>query len=87
MMGYTAPSKKAIKDAIKAHQTAKAQNNLDVPVPSILNFNNRVQETSLFGREAKVPGQNTVVGPDAYTSRKWYATLTVDENGFVTAIK
>lgn len=82
MMGYTAPSKKAIKDAIKARKegTLMASNN-------VLDFRMNVQETSIFGREQKVPGENTVVGPDAYTSRKWFATLTVDENGYVTAIR
>lgn len=82
MMGYTAPSKKAIKDAIKLVQqgTLMASNNL-------LDFRLNVQETSFFGTEAKIPGENTVVGPDAYTNRKWYATLTVDEHGMVTGIR
>ena len=77
MMGYTAPSKKAIKDAIKGIN----------PNVRYLDFYANVQETSLFGTEARVPGENTVVGPDAYTSRKWYATLTVNEHGIVTAIR
>jgi hypothetical protein len=80
-MGYTAPSKKAIKDAIKARKDT------DLIVPPILDFYRNVQETSFFGTEAKVPGENTVVGPDAYTNRKWFATLTVNEHGMVTAIR
>lgn len=36
----------------------------------------RVIETSMFGTEFKPNGTNTVVGPDPYTSRKWYATVT-----------
>lgn len=75
MMGYTAPSKKAIRDAIKGEGPAH-----------LTDFYRHVQETSMFGSEAKVPGQNTVVGPDAYTSRKWYATLTVDADGRVTKV-
>lgn len=84
-MGYTAPSKKAIKDAIKAVKDAGGFGN--VGVPRVLDFYRNVQETSWYGAEARVPGENTVVGPDAYTSRKWFATLTVDEHGTVTAIK
>lgn len=86
MMGYRAASKKAIKDAIKAEQTGIPTGNADSR-PGILNFWNRVQETSMFGSEAKVPGQNTVVGPDAYSDRRWYATLSVDANGKVIGIK
>jgi hypothetical protein len=33
-------------------------------------------ETSLFGPEFRPDGDNTVVGPDPYTARKWYATVT-----------
>lgn len=75
MMGYTAPSKKAIKDAIKAGGGR------------LTDFYANVQETSFFGLESQIPGENIVVGPDAYTSRKWYATLTVDANGIVTGIR
>jgi hypothetical protein len=76
MMGYRAPSKAAIKAAIKGTGDSR-----------LLNFWSRVQETSLFGAEAKVPGANLVVGPDAYSDRRWYGTLTVDEHGTVTGIK
>jgi hypothetical protein len=41
----------------------------------------------MFGTESRVPGENLVVGPDAYTSRKWYGTLTVDANGIVVKVK
>jgi len=75
MLGYTAPSKKAIKDAIKGTGDAR-----------LLDFWRNVQETSFFGPESKVPGQNLVVGPDAHTRRNWYGTLTVDANGKVTAV-
>lgn len=76
-MGYTAPSKKAIKDAIKAGDTSAR----------VLDYWRNVQETSFFGPESKVPGENIVVGPDAYTDRRWYATLTVDEHGTVIGIR
>ena len=76
MMGYTAPSKKAIKDALKGAGDAR-----------LLDYWRNVQETSFFGPESSVPGKNTVVGPDAYTNRKWYAELTVDADGTVTGIR
>jgi hypothetical protein len=75
-MGYTAPSKKAIKDAIAGTGN-----------PRLVDFYRNVQETSMFGSEARVPGENIVVGPDAYTSRKWFATLTVDADGKVVKVK
>jgi hypothetical protein len=81
-MGYTAPSKKAIKDAIKERAATG-----EVNPPRILDFYRNVQETSFFGAEAKVPGENIVVGPDAYTNRKWFATLTVDSEGVVIGIR
>lgn len=34
-------------------------------------------ETSLFGNEYKGDGRYTVVGPDPYNKRSWYATVTV----------
>jgi len=82
MLGYTAPSKAAIRRAINA------SNNGEVNAESkFLDFWRNVQETSLFGAESKVPGDNTVVGPDAYTDRRWYGTLTVNADGKVTAVK
>ena len=90
-MGYTAPSKKAIKDAIKAY--AEGSNDPGADVPAILDFRLNVQHTSFFhdpnvdNGEANIPGENVVVGPDAYNDRRWFATLTVDANGTVTAIR
>jgi hypothetical protein len=40
----------------------------------------RVVETSMFGPEYKSDGQFTVVGPCAYTDRKWYATVTMEND-------
>ena len=37
----------------------------------------RYVETSMFGQEYKADGSFTVVGPDAYRNRKWYATVTM----------
>jgi hypothetical protein len=34
-------------------------------------------ETSMFGAEYKGDGSYAVVGPDPYTARNWYATVTV----------
>lgn len=34
-------------------------------------------ETSMFGPEFKGDGRYTVVGPDPYSKRDWYATVTV----------
>ena len=34
-------------------------------------------ETSVFGPEYKGDGRYTVVGPNPYRDRKWYATITV----------
>jgi hypothetical protein len=46
----------------------------------------RYIETSLFGNEFKAPGSNTVVGPDPYTNRKWYATVEVDADGNIVKV-
>lgn len=37
-------------------------------------------ETSLFGAEYKSNGKFCVVGPCAYTSRKWYAQVTMEND-------
>lgn len=37
----------------------------------------RYIETSLFGTEYKADGSFCVVGPDPYTKRSWYATVTM----------
>lgn len=34
-------------------------------------------ETSFFGPEFKADGTFAVVGPDPYTKRTWYATVTM----------
>lgn len=36
-------------------------------------------ETSAFGAEYHGDGVYTVVGPDAYNRRDWYATVTIKE--------
>lgn len=43
-------------------------------------------ETSLFGNEFRAPGKNTVVGPDAYTKRDWFATVEVDADGIILSV-
>ena len=45
----------------------------------------RYVETSLFGEEFKENGKFCVVGPYAYTSRKWYAEVTM-ENGKIKKV-
>lgn len=46
----------------------------------------RVVETSLFGEEFNPDGDNPVVGPDAYTRRDWYATVTC-KGGIIVKVK
>ena len=36
-------------------------------------------ETSFFGAEFKGDGSYSVVGPDPYTARNWYATVVVKD--------
>jgi hypothetical protein len=43
-------------------------------------------ETSLFGLEFDGDGTYTVVGPCAYTNRKWYAQVTVT-NDVISKVK
>lgn len=45
----------------------------------------RLIETSLFGAEYHGDGDYTVVGPDPYTKRSWYARITV-KDGKIYAI-
>ena len=45
----------------------------------------RVIETSIFGTEYKPTGQNTVVGPDPFRDRKWFATVTTVD-GVITRV-
>ena len=40
----------------------------------------RYVETSMFGEEYKSDGRFCVVGPCPYTSRKWYAQVTMENN-------
>jgi hypothetical protein len=40
----------------------------------------RYVETSIFGQEYKSNGTFCVVGPDAYTNRKWYASVTMEND-------
>jgi hypothetical protein len=46
----------------------------------------RFVETSAFGAEYKDNGTFCVVGPCAYTNRKWYASVTM-ENDVIKAVK
>jgi hypothetical protein len=39
----------------------------------------RFIETSIFGNEFKGDGSYTVVGPDPYIRKKWYATVTITD--------
>lgn len=49
-------------------------------------FRGHVVETSMFGDEYREPGTNLVVGPDAYSRRDWFAQVTVDADGIITAV-
>lgn len=42
-------------------------------------------ETSMFGLEYKGDGSYAVVGPDPYTKRDWYATVTV-QGGIIVKV-
>lgn len=44
------------------------------------------EETSLHGTEYKANGNVTMVGPNAYTKRDWYATVTM-ENGLIKKVQ
>lgn len=46
----------------------------------------QVVETSMFGLEFKADGNNTVVGPDAYRDRRWYAVVTC-KDGVIVKVK
>jgi len=43
-------------------------------------------ETSMFGTEYRDTGVMTVVGPDAYKDRKWYATVET-KDGIIVKVK
>lgn len=44
------------------------------------------EETSAFKAEYTDNGKVTMVGPNAYTKRTWYATITI-ENGIITKVQ
>lgn len=60
----------------------KAKKDLKASVGKPLNY----VETSIFGPEYKENGSFCVVGPCAYTNRKWFATVVM-ENGLVKSVK
>jgi hypothetical protein len=43
----------------------------------------RFVETSLFGAEYTANGTFCVVGPCAYTNRKWYASVTMGDGRII----
>ena len=45
----------------------------------------RFIETSFFGLEYKGDGKYTVVGPDPYRARNWYATVVIS-NGLISKV-
>lgn len=45
----------------------------------------RYIETSMFGSEYTPNGTVTVVGPDPYRNRKWYANVTL-ANGIIVKV-
>jgi len=46
----------------------------------------RYVETSAFGEEYKPNGTLTIVGPDAYSRRDWFAEVEM-ENGIIKRVK
>jgi hypothetical protein len=46
----------------------------------------RYVETSMFGPEYKSNGSFCVVGPCAYTNRKWYASVIMKDN-LISSVK
>ena len=61
--------------------TYKTKKELKKNVGNKLNY----AETSIFGPEYKETGTFCVVGPCAYTNRKWYAQVTM-ENGLIKRV-
>lgn len=47
---------------------------------------NYVETAFIGGPEYKRDGSVTMVGPDAFNKRVWYATITL-ENGIITKVK
>lgn len=60
----------------------KHKKDLIKAVGTILHY----EETSVFGLEFKPNGINTVVGPDAYRKRDWFAEV-ICENGRIVKVK
>lgn len=82
MMGYHAKSKAEVKRALASKKAGNPEN------VHVLDFRANVIETSFFGNEARVPGENTVVfGGDPERIRNSFGTLTVNEHGIVTAVR
>jgi hypothetical protein len=59
----------------------KAKKDLKAAVGKPLNY----VETSVFGAEYKSTGKFCVVGPCAYTNRKWFAEVTM-ANGLIQKV-
>ncbi len=71
MLGIRFPTKKALKSSV-----GKDARFLDYAI-----------ETSLFGPEIKGgPATYTVVGPDPYRKRSYYANVTVNADGVITRV-
>ena len=59
----------------------KTKKDLKAAIGKPLNY----VETSMFGAEYKETGKFCVVGPCAYTNRKWYAEVVM-ENGLIKKV-
>lgn len=53
----------------------KTKKELKASIGKPLNY----EEISMFGPEFKADGENTIVGPDAYHRRIWYATVICEQ--------
>lgn len=70
MLGLKVASKAVVKKAIKEGNPIVASR--------------YIQETSLFSQaEFNGDGKYTIVGPDAYTNRKFYGEITVKEGKII----
>lgn len=49
-------------------------------------ISDNIVETSFFGTEFRSTGANTVVGPDAYNDRRWYA-IAHTEKGILKRVE
>ncbi len=70
-------TKKAFKDAVAA---AKETGGFK------MREGRNYVETSMFGTELVLGKAVSFVGPDAYTARNWYGSVTVDENMIVKKV-